>query len=145
MSLKDPPDNAMLSRLPPHRLVDNGDTFANAVLQLLVYCPPFRDLLRDARLVGQGEGGGSGGSATSLMDASVRFMGEFAYKEKSFVAHRFLRHAGGSKVEEDEDREKEDGGVHSFVSRDVFDAMKEKRQFIIMGVRCSSHVITFCY
>ena len=145
MSLKDPPDNAMLSRLPPHRLVDNGDTFANAVLQLLVYCPPFRDLLRDARLVGQREGGVSGGSTTSLMDASVRFLDEFAYEEKSSVAHRFRQQAGGSKVKEDEDGEKEDGGVHSFASTDVFDAMKEKRQFIIMGVRSSFHVMAFCY
>ena len=144
ISVKGPSDNAMLSHLYPRRLVSNGDMLANAVLQLLIYCPPFRDLLRDARLVGQGEGGASGGSATSLMDASVRFMGEFAYKEMPSMAHRFLQQAGGSKVEEDEDGEKEDDDVHSFVSRDVFDGM-EKRQFIINGVRYSFHVITFCY
>jgi hypothetical protein len=79
------------------------------------------------------------------MDASVRLMDEFAYKEKRSVAHRFLQQAGESKVKEDEDGGKENGGVHSLLSTDVFDAMKEKRQFIIMRVRSSSHVMTFCY
>ena len=120
---------------------------ANAVLQLLVYCPPFKDLLRDAQLVGQREGRMSGRSVTSLMDASVRFLDEFAYKEKSSVAHRFLQRAGGSKVREDEDGEKEDGprGVHLFRSTDVFDTMKEKRQFVIMRVCSSVLAMIFCY
>ena len=144
MSLKGPSDNAMLSRLHTRRLVNNGDMLANVVLQLLVYCPPFRDLLEDARLVGQREGV-SGGSATSLMEASVRFLDKFAYKERSSVAHQFLQQAGGSKVREDEDRGKQDSGVHSYLSTDVFDAMKEKRQFIIMRVRSSAHAMASCY
>ena len=144
MSLNDPPDNATLSRLQPCRLVDNGDMLTNAVLQMLVSCPPFRDLLRDARQAGQREGGVYGGRATSLIDASVRLLDEFAY-EKSSVAHRFLGQAGGCKVREDEDGEKEDDGAHSFPSTDVFDAMKEKRQFIIMSVRSSARIMAFCH
>jgi len=35
-------------------------------------------------------------------------------------------------VREDEGREKEDDGLSSLLSTDVYDAMKEKRQFIIM-------------
>ena len=141
---QDPSDNATLSRLHSRRLANNWDMLANAVLQLLVYCPPFRDLLKDTRLVGQREGGMSGGIATLLMDASVRF-DEFAYKEKSSVAHRFLQQAGGSKVRADEDGKKEDGGVHSFLSTDIFDAMKEKRQFVIMKVCSSVLLMAFFY
>jgi hypothetical protein len=132
MSPKDPPDtgNAALPPLHPRRLVENGNVcIANAVLQLLVYCPSFRDLVR---LAGQREGGGAGGGATPLIDASVKFLDEFAYKEKSSMAHQVLQQAGRNKVGEGE---KEGGGVHSFQSTDVYDAMKEKGQFIDMKVR----------
>jgi hypothetical protein len=143
MSPEDPSGNATLPRLRPRMLVNNGNMcLANAVLQLLVYCPPFRDLFRDlGRLVGQREGGEvTGGSVTPLIDASVKFLDEFVNKETSPVAGQFLQQAGGSKVE----GEKEDNSVHSFLSTDVYVAMKEKRQFIIMGVRSCAHVVAFC-
>ena len=132
MSPKDPPDtsNAALPPLHPRRLVKSGNVcIANAVLQLFVYCPPFRDLVR---LACQCEGGGAGNCATPLIDASVKFLDEFAYKEKSSMAHQILQQAGRNKVGEGE---KEDGGVHSFQSTDVYDAMKEKGKFIDMKVR----------
>jgi hypothetical protein len=137
MSPKGPSDNAALLPLHPRVLVDNGNMYLiNAVLQSLVYCPPFRDLFRGlGRLVGQCEGGGAGGDATPLIDTTVRFLNEFAYKEKSSLTHQVAR----GKVK------KEDDGVHSLLSTDVYDAMKEKRQFIIMRVRPCVHVMTFCF
>jgi hypothetical protein len=107
---------------------------ANAVLQLLVYCPPSRDLFRDiGRLVGQREEGGIGGSTTPLMDATVRFLDGFEYK-KSSPTHPFFQQADRGNVK-DEDGKKEEDSVLSFLSTYIYDTMKEKRQFITMRVR----------
>ena len=108
---------------------------ANAVLQSLVHCPPFRDLFRDqGRLVDEREGGENSGVATPLIDTTVRFLNEFAYKENSSLTHQAAR----GKVREAEDGKKEGDGVpHSFLSlaTDIYDVMKEKRQSIITKVR----------
>ena len=125
-----PQDGIVTARRPhPFKLDGNGNLYlASAVLQSLVYCPPFRELFRD---LGQCEGGEIGGGPTPLVDATVRFLDEFAYKEKSSLAHQAAR----SKLREDEDGKKEDKGVHSFLSTDVYDALREKRRFISIRVR----------
>jgi hypothetical protein len=77
--------------------------FTNAVLQLLVYCPPFGDLFSDlGRLTGQT---GQRRLAVAQQDATVRLLDEFAYK-------------------------KEDDDTEPFTPMYVYDAMKEKRQGI---------------
>jgi ubiquitin carboxyl-terminal hydrolase 10 len=116
-------------RLHPRRLVDTGDMYIpNAVLQSLVYCLPFRDLFSGlGHLVGQCEGGEAGGHATPLIDTTVRFLNEFPYKEKSSLTHQTAK----GKVKEEKDGKKEDEGVHSLLSTHVYDAMKEKRDFIM--------------
>lgn len=118
---------------------------ANAMFQLLVYCPPFRDLFRDiGRLVGQREEGGSRGSTTPLIDAMVRFMDGSEYKGKSSPTRQFLQKpAVRNNVKEDEDGKKEEDGVNSFLSTYVYDAMKDKRQFIVMRVRSCAHIAAF--
>ena len=132
-------DNTTPQRSQPFKLDSNGDTYlANAVLQSLVYCPLFRELFRD---LGRREGGESGDYATPLVDATVRFLDEFAYKEKSSLTHGALR----GKTREDEDGKKGDEGMPSFSSTDVYDVMKEKRQFVSIRVRSCAHVVTFCY
>jgi hypothetical protein len=110
MSTKGPSDSATLPRLHPRRLVNNGNmSVANAVLQLLVNCPPFRDLFRDlGRPVGQREGE-TGGGATPLVDATIRFF--------------------------DEEEKKEIMAVDSFEPTYMYDAMKEKRQLKDYWVR----------
>jgi hypothetical protein len=117
------------------------------MVQLLVYCPPSRDLFTDLGwLVCQHEGGETGGGgATPPIDATIRFRDESTYKEKSSVAHQFPQHVGSGKVREDEDREKEDDGVHSFLSTNVYDATMKKRQFITMRVCSCAQVMAFCY
>ena len=131
MSPKDPSDNATLYRSHPRKLVNNGSMYlANAVLQSLVHCPPFQDLFRDQGwLVDQREGGEAGGALTPLIDATVRFLD----KERSSLTHQAAR----GKMKEAEDGKKESDGMHSFLSlaTDVYDVMKEKRQFIVMRVR----------
>ena len=135
------PSNVTLPHLHPRRLVHNGNMHvANAVLQSLVCCPPFRDLFRDlGRLVGRREGETDGG-ATPLIDATVRFLDEFAYKETSSPTHQFLQQAPRGKAKEDGDGKKEDDGADLFPTY-VYDVVKEKRQFITMSVRSYAHVI----
>ncbi|KAF8495926.1 hypothetical protein F5888DRAFT_1924941 [Russula emetica] len=114
-SLSSLPDNATLSRLRARILPNEGNVcFANAVLQLLVYCPPFWNLFSDlSRLTaqtgqrGQGEGQRAGDIPIPLVDATIRLLGEFVEDEK----------------------EKEDGdGTDPFLPTYVYDAMKEKRR-----------------
>ena len=125
--------------LPPH-----VSPLLNAELQLLVYCPPFQELIRDIRrLLDQREGGETGRGATPLIDATIRFLDEFSYK-KSSPAHKFLKQAESGKVEKNEDGKGEDAGVHPFLSTYVYDAMKEKRQFI-NRVRYCMYVLAFCH
>ena len=140
-SPKGPPDNTKLPRLHPRRNM----CLADAMSQLLVYCPPFRDLLKDVgRLVGQREGGESGCNATPLLHALVGCLDEFAYyEEKPPMTRQVLQQDGVNKVRADEYREKEDGGVHLNLSTGVYDTMEEERQFIIMRVRFCAHVIAF--
>jgi ubiquitin carboxyl-terminal hydrolase 10 len=112
---------------------------ANTVLQLLVYCPPFRELFGDlGRLQGQRERGVTDGSVTPLVDATVKFLDELAYKEKPPWTHQHLQQVARSKAREDEDGKEEDDSVQSTY---VYDAMKEKRQFIVMRVRSCAHVV----
>jgi ubiquitin carboxyl-terminal hydrolase 10 len=139
----------MLPRLRPRGLVNSGNMcFANAVLQLLVYCPPFWKLFREVgRLTGPRERGERiGGNATLLVDATVKFLEEFVYEEKKpLVAQQPQQQAGNGKAKEEEDEKKEDDGVDSFIPTYVYDAMKEKKRFDNMRVRSLAHVTLFCY
>ena len=144
-SPKGPPDNDAQTCLRPHRLVNDGTHgnmyLANTLLQLLVYCSPFRELFSNlGRLLGQRKGGVTDSGATPLVDATVKFLDESTFKEKSAWTQQFLQLGAGSKVKEDEDGKEEDDGVQSTY---VYDAMKEKRQFIIMRVRSYAHVVAF--
>jgi hypothetical protein len=117
--------------------------FANAVLQLLVYCPPFWKLFKElGRLMGprgRGEGQGSD-SATLLVDATVRFLEEFVCEEKMpLPTQRSQQQTGNVNAKGDEDEKKEDDGVDSFIPTYVYDAMKEKKRFDNMRVRPRAH------
>ncbi|KAH9981757.1 hypothetical protein BJV74DRAFT_778415 [Russula compacta] len=126
---------AMLPLLRARGLVNSGNMcFANAVLQLLVYCPPFWKLFRElGRLMGQrlrGEGQESGGSVTPLVDATVRFLEEFVYEDKKpSPTQQPQQQAAKGKAREEEEEKKEDDGVDSFIPTYVYDAMKEKKRF----------------
>jgi ubiquitin carboxyl-terminal hydrolase 10 len=94
--------------------------------------------------MGQHEGGEAGGGTTPLIDATIRFLDEFACKDKSSPKHQSRKSARG-KAREDEDGKKEGDSIHPFLSTYAYDAMKEKRQFITNRVLSSAHVVAFCY
>lgn len=94
----------------------------------------------------RGEGQGTGGSATLLVDATVRFLEEFVYEEKRPLPTQQSRQLTRNvNAKEEDDEKKEDDGVDSFIPTYVYDAMKERKRFDNMRVRPRAHVASFCY
>ena len=125
--------------------------FVNAVLQLLVHSPPFWNLFRElGDLKGQRGGGGAGslevgGGATPLVDASIRFLEEFMFKEEPPPTQQSPQQAAGGKPSEDEEAKKEHKSGDSFEPTYMYDAMKEKRQLKHLLVRFRDQDAPFFY
>jgi ubiquitin carboxyl-terminal hydrolase 10 len=131
--------NAALPRLRDRGLVNTGSMcFANAVLQLLVHSPPFRDLFRElGDLKGPRGAGvlGTSDGATPLVDATLRFLEEFMFKQKEPPPSQELpQQVAGGKAREDEETKKE-FNEDSFKPMYMYNAMKEKRQLKKLLVR----------
>ena len=128
--------SAALPRLRARGLVNTGNIcFVNAVLQLLVNSPPFWNIFRELRdLKGQRVAGipETGGGATPLVDATVRFFKEFIVESHS--TQRQSQSATGGTSTADEEN-KDDNVVDSFEPTYMYDAMKEKRQLKHLLVR----------
>lgn len=146
-----------VQRIRTRGLINSGNMcFANAVLQVLVYCHPFQRLFIElGRLLGkEGERGGSvngngnagGGkpvkSQTPFIDATVEFLKEFVEEErerkKKDGAFGFSGKGGKGKEKEvlrDEDGAgEEDEWPESFLPSYFYEAMKEKKRFESMRV-----------
>ena len=137
--------SAPLPRLRPRGLVNTRNIcFANAVLQLLVNSPPFWNLFRELGDLKAQRGAGvfeTGGGATPLVDATVRFFKEFLVQEESQL--RSPPATGGTSSADEE--KKGDNTVDSFEPTYMYDAMKEKRQLRPLLVRSRAHVVASCY
>ncbi|KAF8494149.1 hypothetical protein F5888DRAFT_1719063, partial [Russula emetica] len=130
-----PTGSATLPRLRARGLVNNRNIcFANAVLQLLGNLPPFCNLFRELgdlkgqRGVGVPE---TGGGATPLVDATVRFFKEFIVEEESPSTQQQPQPATGGTSRADEEK-KDDNVVDSFEPTYMYDAMKEKSQLKLL-------------
>ena len=116
--------------------------FANAVLQLLVHSPLFRNLFRGLGDVkGQRAAGGleTGGGATPLVDATMRFFEELMFKEKGPPPTQ----QPPQQAARGEPRD--DKVLDSFEPTYMYDAMKEKRQLKDLLVRSRDQDAPFCY
>ncbi|KAI0050880.1 cysteine proteinase [Auriscalpium vulgare] len=123
---------APIPRIRPRGIVNTGNMcFANSVLQLLTYCPPFWRLFgelgrnlsipegkeKDSRELSEG--------GTPLVDATIRFLQEFVYEEKKPVNGTLNGRGRAKEVE----REEEADTLDFFIPSYVYDAMKEKKRF----------------
>ena len=99
-----------------------NNCFTNAVLQLLVHCPPFWNLFRDS---GKLE---TGGGATPLVDAMVKLLDEFVYKEEQSMTQQSQQNATKGKARINEGGKNKHDVIDSFNPRYMYDAMKQKRQ-----------------
>ena len=131
-------------RLRVRGLVNTGSMcFANAVLQLFVRSPPLWSLFgeqSDLKGLRQARGTETGGAATPLVDATVRFFEEFMPKEKEPS-----QEATGGKPREDEKAKKGHNAVDSFEPIYMYDAMKEKAQIKDLLVRRRNQDSSLCY
>jgi ubiquitin carboxyl-terminal hydrolase 10 len=112
-------------------------------LQLLVYSPPFRNLFRElGDLKGQPGAGvpETGGGATPLVDATVRFFREFVVEEESHSTQQLSQPASGGTSRVDEEK-KDDNIFDSFELTYLYGVMKEKRQLRPLLVRSRAHVV----
>jgi ubiquitin carboxyl-terminal hydrolase 10 len=131
--------------------------FANSVLQVLVYCVPFRRLFGElGRIVGppgvvlgpgggEGEGDGDGEGGTLLVEATVRFLKEFdvEVQDAKGSGGGDLRRRGKGKEADRRgpgsvDRVNGDewnGNVDAFIPSYVYDAMKGKKHFENINMR----------
>lgn len=121
---------AAAMKIRPRGLVNTGNMcFANAVLQILVYCPPFHRFFSELRKHLAGPVVGSqreGSKATPLVDATIQFLKEFVPDPPSPNADSRSK---GKEREEDIFDE-----LDSFIPTYVYDAMKEKKRFANMIV-----------
>ena len=131
--------NAALPHVRARGLVNTGGMcFSNAVLQLLVHSPPLWNLFRQLGDLEElrGEGGpATGGGATPLMDATVRFFEEFMDKGKEPPPTLHPPRQADGKPREGGEANKEPNVVDSFEPTYIYDAMKEKRKLKGLLVR----------
>jgi hypothetical protein len=136
-----PTCHAALPHLRARGLVNNGNMcFANAVLQLFVYSPPFWNLVWQLEdLKGRRRGGlGPGGCATPLVDAMIKFFNEFLFKDKEpLPTQQPLQQPETTKgkAKEGEVEKKDNKIMDSFEPTYLYEAIKEKRQLKHMLVR----------
>jgi ubiquitin carboxyl-terminal hydrolase 10 len=100
--------------------------FANAVLQVLIYCPPFWQLFHElGKFVDGSPDGDVSTSKTPLVDATVRFLREFIPKSKAVPEGK------GKGVDRAyySYQDDEDNVMDSFIPTYVYDALKEKKRF----------------
>jgi hypothetical protein len=148
-----PTSGLSLFHLRPRGLVNSGNMcFANAVLHLLVHSPPswnlFRKLCELKEQRGALECPETGGGATPLVDATMRFFEEFTFKEKEPPStQQPPQHSPGGTSREDEEKEKDNSVVDSFEPTYLFDAMKdsESMQLKTLLVGSRAHVTPFCH
>ncbi|ORX34811.1 hypothetical protein BD324DRAFT_653068 [Kockovaella imperatae] len=107
----------------PRGLINTGNMcFANTILQVLVYCPPFAELLEELgkRLKADLA------RRTPLLEAMIIFLREFA----SMPGQVIHPPPSGTSTPRSEGRAKErDARNDAFIPENVYDAMKENKRF----------------
>jgi ubiquitin carboxyl-terminal hydrolase 10 len=109
-----------------------------------VHSPPFRILFKElGDLKGRRVAGvsGTGGGATPLVDATMRFFEESVFEEKE-PAQRLPERAARGDFEE---KRKDVKVVGAFEPMYLYDAMKEKSQLKDLLVRSRDEDAPFCY
>ncbi|KAJ3530235.1 hypothetical protein NM688_g7738 [Phlebia brevispora] len=117
-----PTGHASPPRICPRGLINTGNMcFANAVLQVLVYCQPFYRLFTELGKYLESNTQKDGPKTTPLVDATIQFLKEFEPKKPDVDP----RSKGKERQEDFDD-------LDSFIPTYVYDVMKEKKRFASM-------------
>ncbi|KAK0211277.1 hypothetical protein DFS33DRAFT_1251525 [Desarmillaria ectypa] len=116
------------SKLRPRGLVNTGNMcFANSVLQILLYCPPFfrlfyelsRLVVSGAKILGEAH----------LTEATMTFLKEFFEDEKDDAKEPESSTTAQGKGKEKMSVNDDDWERESFIPTYIYDALKEKKRF----------------
>ncbi|KAH7889138.1 hypothetical protein F5I97DRAFT_1841914 [Phlebopus sp. FC_14] len=130
--LSSAPSGPPLMKIRPRGLVNTGNMcFANAVMQALIYCPPFWRLFHElGKFVGESSEEDVNEGKAPLVDATVRFLREFLPKQANPTTPAEGKGKGKgierySTYSLDEDEEM----MSSFIPTYVYDVLKGKKRF----------------
>ncbi|KAN0076812.1 hypothetical protein V8E55_010667 [Tylopilus felleus] len=121
------PSSQPVMKIRPRGLVNTGNMcFANAVFQVLLYCPPFWRLFHElGKFLDTPADGDVPYGKTPLLIATVRFLKEFIPKTKPAPEGKGkgVDRTSMGYVKEEDDL------MDSFIPTYVYDALKEKKRF----------------
>ncbi|KAG6868798.1 hypothetical protein C0993_010094 [Termitomyces sp. T159_Od127] len=127
------PENSSAPVIRPRGLINSGNMcFANSVLQVLLFCPPFHRLFTELGRYGFGFRAGDEKEVkgpTPLVDAMVEFVREFSPAPRKAERGGTLHGKGKGKERDEGMGEVEEEGEAAFLPSYVYDAMKEKTVF----------------
>ncbi|KAF6763671.1 hypothetical protein DFP72DRAFT_743421, partial [Ephemerocybe angulata] len=131
--MSNPPSAASIPKVRSRGLVNSGNMcFANSVLQILVYCPPFHrlfvelgKLLPAVNAAEKAEKEAGVSSVTPLVDATALFLKDGGYTYGGYGR-------GKGKERDFADLDDDDWDMDSFLPTYIYDAMKEKKRFDTM-------------
>ncbi|KLO14197.1 cysteine proteinase [Schizopora paradoxa] len=111
--------NGRVPKIRPRGLVNTGNMcFANAVLQVLVYCSPFYRFFAELGKYIEAKKSKQVNS-TPLVDATIDFLEEFGPRERDSFSDGY----GSDEFD----------GIDSFIPSGIYDAMKGHKRFENMG------------
>ncbi|KAH0583414.1 hypothetical protein H2248_009043 [Termitomyces sp. 'cryptogamus'] len=127
------PENGSVPVIRPRGLINSGNMcFANSVLQVLLFCPPFHRLFTELGRYGFGFRAGDEKEVkgpTPLVDAMVEFVREFSPAPRSRTKVNDIMNSKGKGKERDESGGEADDDGAAFLPSYMYDAMKEKTMF----------------
>ncbi|KAJ3807040.1 hypothetical protein F5876DRAFT_48878 [Lentinula aff. lateritia] len=123
---------AIPSKIYPRGLINTGNMcFANSVLQLLTYSPPFFRLFHELGRIGMEDVKQTSGVQVPLVDATIEFLTEFLPEDRKAKLEEENKkvNARMTKGKERSMTPQPEDDLCPFIPTGIYDALKTKKQF----------------